>query len=142
MTETTPNSPRDTSGRFVKRAVEKAHTLNVPSDAGVHPMAKILFGWTEGRRTGALLFWLIGLAGLGLIGADLVVPHTEDFAIARMTGFNGVFGFCAFALIVLAGWPLGMLLRRAPDFYDPPEALPAHTDPALAATRTDPEGPV
>lgn len=140
MTDQTPANPRDTSGRFVKRAAETVHTLSVPSDAGVHPMARILFGWTDGKRTGAVLFWLVGLVGFGLIAADLVVPRSEDFTFARITGFNGLFGFFAFALIVLAGWPLGLLLRRAPDFYDPPEPRAAHLDPDLARLLPDQGG--
>ena len=46
MSNDTPET-RDKSGRFLSRAAEKAHDLHTVSDEGVHPMAKILFGWTE-----------------------------------------------------------------------------------------------
>ena len=35
-----------------------------------------------------------------------------------MPGFQGVFGFLAFGLAVLSGWPLGKMLRRPEDYYD------------------------
>ena len=61
MSDETPNDTRDTSGRFVKRAAEKAHRLHTPSEDGVHPVAKILFGWTEAKVAGTAIFWGIGL---------------------------------------------------------------------------------
>ncbi len=133
---TDPNTPgtRDQSGRFVKRAAENLHALNTPSDAGVHPMAKLLFGWTEHRLTGTLLFWLFAILAMGLLAADLFIQREAPFGFANATGFYGLFGFLAFTVVVLAGWPLGWILRRRANFYHPADSVPNHTDPDLEST--------
>lgn len=61
----------------------------------------------------------IGLAVLlvGLIGADLIVHRHDYFDAAERFGFYGVFGFAAFALVVLSGWPLRRLLGRRETYY-------------------------
>jgi hypothetical protein len=35
-----------------------------------------------------------------------------------MPGFYALFGFLAFGVAVLSGWPLGKLLRRREDYYE------------------------
>ena len=35
-----------------------------------------------------------------------------------MPGFFGIFGFLAFGIAVLSGWPFGKLMRRPEDYYD------------------------
>ena len=132
MTDETPSSPRGPRGRFVS---QKAHTgpVTAAPDAGVHPAARLLFGWTGHRRAGALIFWGLAVLSVAMLGADLLVHRKDYFEFAAGAGFYGLFGFSVFTLIVMAGWPLGKLLRRRADFYHPPEDVPEHTDPAIAA---------
>mgnify|MGYP004068077959 FL=1 len=64
---------------------------------------------------------------------EMMTPEGEHFrhayfSIDGTTGFNGLWGFGAFTLVVLAGWPLGRLLRRSEDYYDDEEE-PAGTEP-------------
>ena len=109
MSDETPNDTRDTSGRFVKRAAEKAHRLHTPSEDGVHPVAKILFGWTEAKVAGTAIFWGIGLLSAFLIVIDLAFDRHEYIHMAGATGFYAIWGFASFAFVVLMGWPLGRL---------------------------------
>lgn len=141
MSDETPNTTRDDNGRFVTRAAEKAHQLHTPSSEGIHPMAKILFGWTEARNIGSMLFWGIGLLGLFLIVIDVFVNRHDYFAFAQSTGFYGLYGFVCFAFVVLMGWPLGKLLRRGEDYYGDAGGPPADIDPDLpdnSAVRAQP----
>ncbi len=129
MSDETPNGTRDSNGRFVKRAAETAHRLHTPSEDGMHPMAKILFGWTEGRHAGTLIFWGLALLSIVLIVMDLAVHRHEYINLARATGFYALWGFASFAFVVLMGWPLGRLLRRREDYYGDPGGPPADIDP-------------
>lgn len=109
----------------------------LPDDRHTTPAAKLLFGWTSKPWTGRFLFILLGLISLGLI---LIEPLLEMmageghhfrhpyFAIDSITAFHAIWGFAAFTLVVLAGWPLGRLMRRDEDYYDD-EAEPAGEEP-------------
>ena len=88
-----------------------------PGDPDMHPAAKLMFGWVSNPNIGKRIFW--GLFGLSLllIFADVVFdrhPHNEA---ESYIGFYGIYGFCAFAFVVLMGWPLGRLLRRGENYY-------------------------
>jgi hypothetical protein len=132
MTDPQAPSPRGSSGRFVSRKTEAPATPPV-SDAQLHPAAKMLFGWTEHKRAGAFIFWFLALASVLLLAADFLIARKDYFDFAEGAGFYGLFGFSVFTLIVMAGWPLGWILRRRADFYHPPEDVPDHTDPAIEA---------
>lgn len=83
----------------------------------IHPMAKVLFGWTTKPRAGAFVFWGLALLSLALIVVDLWSdrhPHNE---VESYLGFYGIYGFVSFAFVVLIGWPLGRLLRRSENYY-------------------------
>jgi hypothetical protein len=127
----------DKSGKFVKRATQSVHDLNTPGDDKVHPLAKILFGWTEMKGMGTIIFWTMLVLSVLLIAIDLLVDRHDYFGFANMTGFYGVWGFIAFAFVVLMGWPLGRLLRRDEDYYGdasgPPDDIDPDIDPALLA---------
>lgn len=109
----------------------------IPDDSHTTPAAKFLFGWTSKPWTGRFLFILLAFISIGLI---LVEPLLEAMAgeghhfrhayfdIDAITAFNALWGFGAFALVVLAGWPLGRLLRREEDYYKD-EAEPAGEEP-------------
>lgn len=87
------------------------------TDSDMSPMAKALFGWVEWRWTKALFFWGLGALTLGLVSFDLVVDRHESVHSAEATGFYAIYGFVAFAFVVLAGWPLGRMLRRDENYY-------------------------
>lgn len=139
MTDDTP-PVRDSSGRFVKRATETVNALSRTSDEGIHPMAKVLFGWTEAKGIGSILLWLTGILSVLLILADLVVDRHEKINAANLFGFYGLFGFAALGFVVLAGWPLGSLLRRGEDYYGDGNAPPADIDPEIAESGSGKSG--
>lgn len=129
--DTTPPG-RDPSGRFVKSAAEKVNSMSRTPDDGIHPMSRILFGWTEMKGIGSIIFW--GMAGLSilLVLLDLVVHRHEKIEIANSVGFYALWGFAAFSFVVLMGWPLGRLLRRDENYYGDLSGPPADIDPAIA----------
>jgi hypothetical protein len=131
MTDDTP-PVRDASGRFVKRATETVNALSRTSDEGIHPMAKVLFGWTEAKGIGTILLCLTGVLSVLLILADLLVDRHETINAAGLFGFYGLFGFAALGFVLLAGWPLGSLLRRDEDYYADGNTSPADIDPETA----------
>ena len=94
-----------------------------------NPLAQILFGWVEARRTPALLFWGMLILSAGLIFADLSVDRHEYVGASETTGYYGVWGFISFSLAVLSGWPLGRLLRRGEDYYGEAEIRPRDSAP-------------
>jgi hypothetical protein len=130
MTDETPTG-RDSSGRFVKQAAEKVNAMSRTTSEGVHPMSKVLFGWTETKGIGAILFWIFAGLSLLLVAADLVVDRHEKISFANSVGFYGIWGFLAFAFVVLMGWPLGQLLRRDENYYGDAGGPPADIDPDL-----------
>ncbi|MEL6830750.1 MAG: hypothetical protein AAFO63_11495 [Pseudomonadota bacterium] len=111
---------RDSSGRFVKPPSEDA----APDNRNVHPLSRILFGWVDHPRTPNLLLLLVATAAAGLFLADLVVDRHEYLSFAEWNGFYAWWGFGAFALAVLSGWPLGYLLRRDEDYYGEADTKP------------------
>ncbi|MFN7179711.1 hypothetical protein [Hyphomonas sp.] len=131
MTDQTPPG-RDTSGRFVRQAAEKVNAMSRTTEEGVHPMAKVLFGWTEAKNIGAILFWVMAGLSLALVAADLLIVRHEKVAFANSVGFYGIWGFLAFSFVVLMGWPLGKLLRRDENYYGDAGGPPADIDPDIA----------
>ena len=134
MTDDTPGT-RDSSGRFMKKAAESVNAMSRTSDEGIHPMAKVLFGWTEIKGIGAILFWATAILSLALVVADLAVHRHEKISFANSIGFYGLWGFGSFAFVVLMGWPLGRLLRRDENYYGDAGGPPADIDPDLEDTR-------
>ena len=111
---------RDSSGRFMKPEPEPIK----PSDENMHPMSKLLFGWVDSPRTPFLLLVIVVAICAGLILIDLVINRHEYLEFANATGFYAFWGFAAFAIAVLSGWPLGKLLRRDEDYYGEAETKP------------------
>lgn len=111
---------RDSSGRFVKPEQE----LPKPSDHDMHPMSRILFGWVSSPRTPLILLILTVVIAIGLVLFDFAVDRYEYVDMANANGFYAVWGFAAFALAVLSGWPLGKLLRRDEDYYGEADTTP------------------
>ena len=59
-----------------------------------------------------------------MIVIDLGVNRHEYLDFANATGFYAIWGFAAFAIAVLSGWPLGKLLRRDEDYYGEADTTP------------------
>lgn len=111
---------RDSSGRFIKPEQEAPK----PSDEKMHPMAKLIFGWVGSPRTPIMLLILVILICAGLVAFDLTVNRHEYLDFANANGFYAIWGFAAFGLAVLSGWPLGKLLRRDEDYYGEADTTP------------------
>ena len=93
-------------------------------DDHVHPVARLLFGWVEAKATPGIILVLVLLIAIGLFLADVFVDRHEYLEFANATGFYGLWGFAAFAIAVLSGWPLGRLLRRDEDYYGEADTVP------------------
>ncbi len=111
---------RDASGRFVKPEQD----LPQPNDDEMHPMSRVLFGWVSAPRTPMILLVLTVVIALGLVLVDFAVNRHEYLDFANANGFYALWGFAAFALAVLSGWPLGKLLRRDEDYYGEADTTP------------------
>lgn len=111
---------RDSSGRFLK----PEHDEPKPSDDDMHPMSKLLFGWVGSSRTPLILLVLVIIICIALVLFDLTVNRHEYLEFANANGFYAIWGFAAFALAVLSGWPLGKLLRRDEDYYGEADTTP------------------
>lgn len=111
---------RDASGRFVKPEQDTPQ----PGDENMHPMSKLLFGWVGSPRTPLILLILVILICVGLVLYDWTLNRHEYLDFANANGFYALWGFAAFALAVLSGWPLGKLLRRDEDYYGEADTTP------------------
>lgn len=129
--DTTPPG-RDNSGRFVKTAAEKVNAMTRTPEDGIHPMSRVLFGWTEAKGIGSIIFWGMAALSVILVLLDLVVVRHEKIGIANAVGFYAIWGFAAFSFVVLMGWPLARLLRRDENYYGDLSGPPADIDPAIA----------
>lgn len=125
---------RDAAGRFIRTDLPQQDTA-LQRDDDVHPAAKFLFGWVASPRTPAILLAFVLALSAFLIIIDLAVERHEYVGFANATGFYGFWGFAAFGLAVLSGWPLGALLRRSEDYYDEADTVPADIDEALDGER-------
>lgn len=87
-------------------------------EPGEHPLSVLLFSWMRGKMFLRVFAIALGLVGLASIGLEFWLSHKPVKDVTSMPGFYAVFGFSAFALAVLSGWPLGKLLRRREDYYE------------------------
>ncbi len=125
---TTPTE-RDASGRFVKPPEpEKPVILD---NENVHPLSKALFGWTESPRTPTILLLLVILIIAGLTVLDMNIERKDYVEFANAYWFYSLWGFGAFSIAVLSGWPLGKLLRRSEDYYGEADTMPEDVDPEM-----------
>ena len=111
---------RDASGRFVKPEDETP----IPNDDDMHPMSKLLFGWVGSPRVPLAILIFVVVLTVGLVILDLGLDRHEQVDMANANGFYALWGFAAFALAVLSGWPLGKLLRRDEDYYGEADTTP------------------
>lgn len=94
---------------------EKEPILGEP---GEHPLSVLLFSWMRTRLFAKVFTWGLGVIGVGLIGLEIWLALKPIKDATSVPGFQGVFGFIAFGLAVLSGWPLGRMLRRPEDYYE------------------------
>ncbi|MDP3736255.1 MAG: hypothetical protein Q8R02_02630 [Hyphomonadaceae bacterium] len=87
-------------------------------DPGEHPLSVLLFSWMRSTLFFRILMALLAALGVFLIAYEIVFLYRGHSGIENLPGFFGVFGFIAFGLAVLSGWPLGKLMRRPEDYYD------------------------
>ena len=95
------------------------------SDDGSTPIAKFLFGWTSAKWAPGFMLVFIGLLSIGLLAADFMIHrHSYDpVSFSEFPMFYGLYGFLAFAFVVVCGWPLGAFLRRDENYYGDIEGL-------------------
>lgn len=87
-------------------------------EVGEHPLSVLLFSWMRGKLFFRVLMAVLAALGAVLIALEFVLSHRAVTSILNVPGFFGIFGFVAFAVAVLSGWPLGKLLRRPEDYYE------------------------
>ncbi len=87
-------------------------------EAGEHPLSVLLFSWMRSKLAFRIFMAVLAALGAVLIGLEVVFSHRPVTSIVTVPGFFGIFGFVAFAIAVLSGWPLGKLLRRPEDYYE------------------------
>lgn len=87
-------------------------------EPGEHPLSVLLFSWMRTKLFFRASMALLAALGAVLIALEFVLSHRPMTSIENLPGFFGVFGFVAFAIAVLSGWPLGKLLRRPEDYYE------------------------
>jgi hypothetical protein len=90
-------------------------------EAGEHPLSILLFSWMRSELFFRSMMALLAALGAVLIALEFVLVRRSYMSLESLPGFFGVFGFFAFGLAVLSGWPLGRLMRRPDDYYDRPE---------------------
>lgn len=100
---------------------EPSETDTKPADnAGTKYPGDLLFGWTSHARTGLFMFAGVAILSGLLFVADFVVHRDHEYVkLAEFPAFYALFGFAAFAGVVLSGWPLRKLLGRPENYYEP-----------------------
>jgi hypothetical protein len=87
-------------------------------EPGEHPLSVLLFSWMRSKLAFRIIMALLATLGAVLIALEAVLSNRPVTNILTVPGFYGIFGFLAFGIAVLSGWPLGKLLRRPEDYYD------------------------
>ena len=78
-----------------------------------------LFGWTSHKNTGNYVFIGVSVLCVLLFLADFLIHRHEYIHTAEFPAFYALFGFVAFAGVVVSGWPLRRLLGRSENYYEP-----------------------
>ena len=87
-------------------------------EPGEHPLSVLLFSWMRSSLFFRLFMAILAGAGALLIAIEVVFLRPAYTGVESLPGFFGGFGFVAFGLAVLSGWPLGRLMRGPEDYYD------------------------
>lgn len=117
------------------------HMKHEKSSDDATPLAKILFGWTEAKSAGNLFLIALVVISIVLFAADFFIEkHAyKPIKFSEFPTFYGLYGFAAFAFVVLCGWPLGKWLRKDENYYGDLEGLDAD-DGSDATSETQKEG--
>ena len=102
-----------------RKPAEEPHGPVQLGEPGEHPLSILLFSWMRSTLFFRVVTALLAAAGALLIALDAVLVRHSYTSIESLPGFFGVFGFLAFGLAVLSGWPLGRLMRRPETYYEP-----------------------
>jgi hypothetical protein len=94
---------------------------DVKEQGPIHPVSRRL-RFLEAASFPRRLTLLLAVVFLGLAGLDLVHHRHQLFSWEGFIGFHAWFGFGAFCVVVLAGWPLRRLLARPEDYYGKDDA--------------------
>ena len=98
-------------------STKKAAPKRKPAhDEDIHPAARP-FLWLVSDQARNGFIYVVGIGALIFIALDFVVPRHAHFGFEALKGFFAVFGFIAFAFVVLAGWPLRAFTGRPEDYY-------------------------
>ncbi len=97
----------------------KKSELNLEKDknGNNHPLAKpflFILSETCRRKTVYVLLLIVTITFI----LELIRPINSHVSGTHWTGFFAFYGFMAFSLVVLAGWPLAKLLRRKEQYYE------------------------
>ena len=79
------------------------------------PRKRYLFD--DGRNVRRVL-WLFYAACAAVLGAELIVDRHAGHPWDGLFGFYALFGFLAYALLVVLAEGLRHLVSRRPDYYD------------------------
>jgi hypothetical protein len=90
-------------------------------EPGEHPLSILLFSWMRSQLFFRAFMAMVAALGAVLIALEVVLVRHSYGSLESLPGFFGVFGFVALGIAVLSGWPLGKLLRRPEDYYEPDE---------------------
>lgn len=97
---------------------DPARSEPVLGEPGEHPLSVLLFSWMRTPLFAKVFTWALAIAGLALIGIEMLLSVSPVKDVTQVPGFQGAFGFIAFSFVVLSGWPLGKILRRPEDYYE------------------------
>ena len=90
-------------------------------EPGEHPISVLLFSWMRTEVFDRAFLAVLG-GGCALLAAlELVVRRHDGPSVDGLPVFYGVYGFLAFSIAVLSGWPLARLLRRREGYYGEPD---------------------
>lgn len=84
-----------------------------------HPLGR-MWGWTY-RENGRRAFrHVLAILAAGFLLGELALHRHAYLGLEGLFGFYAIFGFLAFAFVVLTGAPLRKFLGRKEDYYDTP----------------------
>jgi hypothetical protein len=97
---------------------DEAAVSNAEGERSEHPVSRMIFAPMRTQAFANRCLVATALAAVLLVGVGMATAAVSPGRIESLPGFYGLFGFGAFSLAVLAGWPLGRLLRRRERYYD------------------------
>jgi hypothetical protein len=115
MTDTTPPPITQSEAPKPEKPKREPRQLGEP---GEHPLSVLLFSWMRTPLFFRFFMALMAATGALMIGFEFVFVRKSYSTLESLPGFFGVFGFVAFAIAVLSGWPLGRAMRRPEDYYE------------------------